>query len=179
MFIKRQRQKQHLSQEQLAEESRLSLRTIQRAESGHRVSFASLRALATVFEIDVDQLEQELYTMDTVIKEYKDYPFLVRFACGRGWFSASRKELKKIELFALFFAVFGATVWSASLVWKLPIGPVPVFELAIGDFFGFAAIGCLFCAYNFSVAIRVGDKYDLWSKLEATQPSGIFGFFKK
>jgi len=47
------------------------------------------------------------------------------------------------------------------------------------DFFGLCAVGCLFSAYSFSVAIRVGDKYDVWSKLEATQPGRMFGFFRK
>ncbi|PCJ43601.1 MAG: hypothetical protein COA71_01650 [SAR86 cluster bacterium] len=46
MYIKELRQKRHLSQEQLAEVSGLSLRTIQRVESGYRVSYASLRAFA-------------------------------------------------------------------------------------------------------------------------------------
>jgi transcriptional regulator with XRE-family HTH domain len=43
MLIKELRQKRLLSQEQLAELCGLSLRTIQRVESGHRIGFASLR----------------------------------------------------------------------------------------------------------------------------------------
>ena len=50
-----------LSQERVAEISGLSLRTVQRLEARHRVSYASLRALAATFEIDVDLLERELY----------------------------------------------------------------------------------------------------------------------
>ncbi|MET0328415.1 MAG: helix-turn-helix transcriptional regulator, partial [Luteimonas sp.] len=41
----------HWSQEQLAELSGLNLRTIQRLESGAKVSTESLRALAAVFEV--------------------------------------------------------------------------------------------------------------------------------
>ena len=44
MPIKELRQKNFLSQEQLAERCSLSLRTIQRVESGNRVGYASLRA---------------------------------------------------------------------------------------------------------------------------------------
>jgi transcriptional regulator with XRE-family HTH domain len=95
MFIKSLRQVKHLSQEELSELSGLSLRTIQRVESGHRVSYASLRALAVAFDINVDELEQELYSMDKIIKEYKDYPFWLRLYLGGGWFAASRSELKK------------------------------------------------------------------------------------
>jgi transcriptional regulator with XRE-family HTH domain len=57
MFIKKIRQAKHLSQESLAELSGLSLRTIQRVESGHRVSYASLRSLAASFDINIDELE--------------------------------------------------------------------------------------------------------------------------
>ena len=45
------REQRRLSQERLAELSGLSLRTIQRLEAGHRVSYASLRALAATIEI--------------------------------------------------------------------------------------------------------------------------------
>ncbi|KGJ90515.1 helix-turn-helix domain-containing protein [Thalassotalea sp. ND16A] len=179
MLIKVLRQKHLLSQELLSEKCGLSLRTIQRVEKGHRVSYASLRALASAFDINVDKLEQELYSMNTVINDYKEYPFWVRFACGRGWFSANRRELHKIEMFALFFSVFAGGVWAGSFLWEFPSGQFPLFNISMANFFGVCAVACLFCAYKFSIAIRVGDKYDLWSKLEATQPSGLFGVFKK
>ena len=44
------------SQEQLAEASGLSVRTIQRIENGQPPSLASAAALARVFDVDVDQL---------------------------------------------------------------------------------------------------------------------------
>lgn len=46
----------HWSQEQLAELSGLNLRTIQRLESGAKVSTESLRALAAVFEVPPESL---------------------------------------------------------------------------------------------------------------------------
>lgn len=175
MFLKALRRKKLLSQEQLAELSGLSLRTIQRVERGHRASYASLRSLAAAVDMDVDILEQEIYAMDKVINEYKDFPFWVRFACGKGWFSASRHELHKIELFALFFSALGCLVWISGFIWELPIIHVPYPGVDMGNFFGLCGVGCLFSAYNLSIAIRVGDKYDVWSKLEATQPGGFFG----
>jgi len=179
MYLKKIRHKLHLSQEQLSEKSGLSLRTIQRIESGHRVSYGTLRALATTINVDVDKLEEELYSMNQVIESYDAYPFWVRFVCGRGWFSASRKELIKIEMFALFFCVFAGCIWGGQFLWPFPTGQFPLFGISMADFFGICSIACLFCAYNFSIAIRVGDKYDLWSKLAETQPKGLFGLFGK
>ncbi len=46
----------HWSQEQLANLSGLNLRTIQRLESGARISTESLRALAAVFEVPAESL---------------------------------------------------------------------------------------------------------------------------
>src|ERR1700730_6699851 len=60
MNLRFMRQRQLLSQELLAETSGLRFKTIQRLEAGHRVSYASLRALAATLEIDVDSLEREL-----------------------------------------------------------------------------------------------------------------------
>ena len=58
MPIRNLRQHQGLSQEQLAEQTGVSLRTIQRAESGQRVGNASLRTLAGFFDVSVDALRQ-------------------------------------------------------------------------------------------------------------------------
>lgn len=78
MLIRKLREDSGLSQERLAEATRLSLRTIQRAEAGHRVSYASLRALAATFDINVDLLERELYAMKTSKDEYIEKPLWVR-----------------------------------------------------------------------------------------------------
>ena len=59
MWVKKFRLQKCWSQEQLAEVSGLSVRTIQRLEKGHPASMESLKALASVFELDVLQLQQE------------------------------------------------------------------------------------------------------------------------
>jgi transcriptional regulator with XRE-family HTH domain len=168
MFIKNLRQVLHLSQEHLAELSGLSLRTIQRVESGHRVSYASLRALAAAFAINVDELEQELYLMDKITKEYKDYPFWLRLYLGSAWFTATRNEFKKTEVFFLIIGFILGGVWLVTSLMDIPI-----YRLAM-----FGSLCSFFGAYNISVSIRVGDKYDVWSRLESTLPKGLFGFFK-
>lgn len=47
------------SQEQLAEFSGLSVRTVQRLEKGDKPSLESLKALASVFEVDINDLTPE------------------------------------------------------------------------------------------------------------------------
>ncbi|MEW6982089.1 helix-turn-helix domain-containing protein [Colwelliaceae bacterium 6471] len=177
MFIKTLRKQKYLSQEQLAEISGLSLRTIQRIESGHRVGYASLRALAKTFELDVDTLEQELYSMDNIHKEYKDFPLWLRLYVGSGWFSASRQELQKVELFFIVMCLLMLSTWLSNVIWLWGTAHSPLLHINIGDLFGYSSIICLVGAYNVSTTIRVGDKYDIWSRLAATQSGKFFGLF--
>jgi transcriptional regulator with XRE-family HTH domain len=60
MAMKALRQERKWSQEQLADFSGLSLRTIQRIESSNKAGYESLRALASAFEIEISALELEL-----------------------------------------------------------------------------------------------------------------------
>ena len=57
MLIQKLRLQRGWSQEQLAELSGLSVRTIQRLERGQPASAESLKAVASVFEIDFSQLK--------------------------------------------------------------------------------------------------------------------------
>lgn len=167
MLIKELRQKKLLSQEQLAELCGLSLRTIQRVESGHRIGFASSRALAAEFNVNVESLEQELYAMEKVSNEFKELPLWLRLYIGRGWFSANREEFKKIELFYLALSAFFLGFWGLNSIFNF--SPEPVGKLLILG--GFCTLDG---AYNVSVTIRAADKYDVWSRLEATLPKRPF-----
>lgn len=62
MLIQKLRLQRGWSQEQLAEVSGLSVRTIQRLERGQPGSLESIKALAAVFETDLDRLKEP--TMD-------------------------------------------------------------------------------------------------------------------
>ncbi|MCX7588093.1 2TM domain-containing protein [Phenylobacterium sp. 58.2.17] len=62
MLIQKLRLQRGWSQEQLAEVSGLSVRTIQRLERGQPGSLESMKALAAVFETDLDRLKEP--TMD-------------------------------------------------------------------------------------------------------------------
>lgn len=132
--------------------SSLSLRTIQRAEAGHRVSFASLRALAATLAIDVDTLERELYAMSRS-SDFAEIPAWVRMLDGKRWFGGagmSRSDLHVVEIFCLGCAV---VVFAGSFL---------VGSHAAAKLLRAAAVLELLCAYVVSVNIRLGDKYRLW-----------------
>ena len=77
MIVKRLREKRNWSQEQLAALSGLSTRTIQRIESGNKASIESLKALASVFEIDISKLQEEIIVIDKTSKEWNKEPLWV------------------------------------------------------------------------------------------------------
>ncbi|ORT52476.1 XRE family transcriptional regulator (plasmid) [Vibrio sp. qd031] len=58
-MVRKYRLKRGWSQEQLAELSGLSIRTIQRIERGHTPSLESQKSLAAVFELSISELQQE------------------------------------------------------------------------------------------------------------------------
>ena len=167
MFVRVLRQRFRLSQEQLAESSGLSLRTIQRVEAGHRISYASLRALADVFEVDVDKLELELYAMDKTSKDFIELPLWVRLMLGRGWVSSSRRELYVTEIILAGLGVLLVALSVANSFWPLIDDPK-------GSTFHTGLLMFLF-AYLTSLCIRVGDKHAAWPLLGNTQPRKFFG----
>lgn len=59
MLIQKLRLKRGWSQQQLAEASGLSVRTIQRLEAGHPANVESLKSLAAVFEVEFATLDPE------------------------------------------------------------------------------------------------------------------------
>lgn len=67
MLIQKLRLKHGWSQQQLAEASGLSVRTIQRIEAGHPASIETLKSLAAVFEVDFSTLNPELTMNPTAV----------------------------------------------------------------------------------------------------------------
>jgi transcriptional regulator with XRE-family HTH domain len=57
--LKKLRLEHHWSQEQLADMSGLNIRTIQRVENGENASLETLKALASVFEINIANSERK------------------------------------------------------------------------------------------------------------------------
>jgi transcriptional regulator with XRE-family HTH domain len=147
------REKKRLSQEHVAESSGLSLRTIQRLEAGHRVSYASIRALAACFEVDADQLERELYALDKSSEDFVEIPRWVRLLSDDRWFAhsrLSRRDARVIEGFLVGLAVilFAVSFLARSAAVSKVLCAGAAFELV--------------CAYLVTVSIRIIDKYNLW-----------------
>jgi transcriptional regulator with XRE-family HTH domain len=155
------REQKFLSQERLAEMSGLSLRTIQRLEAGHRVSYGSLRALAVTLEINVDSLERELYAMNRSMEDFVEIPKWVRLLDGKRWFGGSglsRRDVQVIEALCLACAV---------IVVAMSLMVASNATASVLRACGFVAVGC---AYLVSLNIRLGDTYKLWSRVADAPP---------
>ena len=74
MIVKKLREQKHWSQEQLSILSGISIRTIQRIESGNRASLESLKSLAAVFDTDIETLQKEIIVIDKSTEEWKAKP---------------------------------------------------------------------------------------------------------
>lgn len=72
MLIQKLRLKRGWSQQQLADASGLSVRTIQRLETGHPASTESLKCLAAVFEVDFSTLNPEQAMSSTTDEQEKE-----------------------------------------------------------------------------------------------------------
>lgn len=94
MWVKKFRLQRCWSQEQLAEVTGLSVRTIQRLEKGQPASMESLRALASVFGIDARDLQQE-QAMSTQQPTPADLTAIPADMSTRQWIT--REEEQAIE----------------------------------------------------------------------------------
>jgi transcriptional regulator with XRE-family HTH domain len=159
MLIRKLREDRGISQEQLAEATQLSLRTIQRVEAGHRVSYASLRALAATFDLNVDLLERELYAMNTTKDEYIEKPLWVRLMFGLPSLgSLNRSGLIRHEASLVAYAIFA---YIASFI--VPRVEFLFWSLTTTDALHFSAFSALFVAYIASVTFRLREKFKTWA----------------
>ncbi|TDM06274.1 MAG: transcriptional regulator [Ideonella sp. MAG2] len=146
MILKQLRLSRHLSQEQLAQMSGLSVRTIQRIESGQSPSLESLKCLAAVLEIDVQTLTQEKFIMDKHSDRWQQLPLGLKWLFALNFFSLrpSRKSARNVELIShLFGFVFCC------------LGFISEPALVGG-------VILLANAYLFRLHLWVGDRYGAW-----------------
>jgi transcriptional regulator with XRE-family HTH domain len=161
MSFRSWRERKLLSQERVAEMSGLSVRTVQRLEAGHRVSYASLRALATAFKTDADLLEREFYAVNQPGDEFVEIPRWVRLLHDRLWFGGprpSRRDFLWIEVFCLVAAAVG---FGASFL---------VSQTARASTVRMCAAVPVVCSYVMAVSIRTYDRYKLWPGAENALP---------
>lgn len=153
MILKQLRISRYLSQEQLAEISGLSVRTIQRIESGHNASTESLKCLAAALDVDINVLNQEELMIDKGSDNWKAMSPILK-----GWFIINYLQMRpnratgvRIEvvshIFAFIFCVMGFVYESI---------------LAGGIIF-------LVTAHLFRLLTWQGDKYGIWYDTELSE----------
>ena len=121
--IKKMRLERHWSQEQLAEMSGLSIRTIQRIENGENAGLESLKSLAAVFDTNIadsdkKEEEEQIRKEEEYVQNVKGFYKLLFFAIinliiflwiaindsdSEGWF---------LFLYMLIFWIFGLGAYS-------------------------------------------------------------------
>ena len=127
--IKNMRLERHWSQDQLAEMSGLSIRTIQRIENGENAGLESLKSLASVFEMDIADSDKNA-EIEQVRKE-EEYVQNVK-----GLYKLLAVGI--LSLVAPFIlAISDSSSWEVFLwlllSWAVIIG---IYSLNIFDFFG-------------------------------------------
>jgi len=155
MSVKELRQDRGWSQEELADLSGLSLRTVQRIEATNKAGYASTRAIALAFDIDVAALELEL-AMDKSSSGWKKRPAWVRaIFFGSGRVQMHQRQFVLLEGIAVFagvaFVCIGLFATNGTLAPES--AKVPMLLCASLLFL---------CAYLMSVAVRIGNQYSVW-----------------
>jgi len=156
MVLKRLRKSRNLTQEQLASMSGLNVRTIQRIESGKKAGLETLKSLASVLEVTISTLEQEITVIDKTTEEWKKLPLMFRLnfiGTELGWLGMSKREdwvngEKLIVKFALLFSLVLIIAAFAMGEFKREVFLGPLSLIAV--------------AYGISNVIRTGDQYEIW-----------------
>lgn len=102
MLVQKLRLQRGWSQEQLAEVSGLSVRTVQRIERGQPASLETLKALASVFEIDFADLQTQDPPMPIAATNSREAEEALAFARVR--------DIKRFYLHVLQYIVVIATL---------------------------------------------------------------------
>ncbi len=139
MFVRKLRLQRGWSQEQLAELSGLSVRTIQRLERGQRIGLESLKSLAAVLEIDLMALHED----DAMIQEprltLEEQRVIEQVRDIKGFYSHAVLYVAVVSLLILlnlvgpydyFWALWPALGWGIGLAYH----GICVFE--VSSFFG-------------------------------------------
>ncbi|MEO1080215.1 MAG: helix-turn-helix transcriptional regulator [Pseudomonadota bacterium] len=136
-MVKKLRANHGWSQDQLAAYSGLNVRTVQRVENGQKASLETLKCLASVFEVDVSTLTEEITVIDKSTEAWKRLPW---------WFRANmlgvntRRHVFRIEMGLL---ALGLANWIVS-----------------PNLFGTPLI--FLSAYATGWLLRYGDKHEAW-----------------
>jgi len=137
MIVKKLREQNGWTQEQLAEFCDLNVRTIQRVESGNKASLETLKSLASVFEVNISKLTEEITVIDKESENWKVLPWWFRF----NMFGVYKKRtVVWVELAMVFTGIVSWIILQDS-------------AMATIMFLG---------AYITSWIVRYGDKNNVW-----------------
>lgn len=141
MIVKKLRVERNWSQEQVALFSGLSVRTIQRVESGQSASLETLKSLASVFEVDISKLTEEIKVIDKKSEHWKAQPWWFRI-----WIygSGTRKMQILTELMFLTLTAF-----------------ISIMSYFNPDHLKWALM-MMFGTYVHSKVVSYGDKHQSW-----------------
>ena len=127
--IKKMRLERHWSQDQLAEMSGLSIRTIQRIENGENAGLESLKSLGAVFEINIADSDKKK-EMEQIRKE-EEYVQNIK-----GVYKLLAIAIMSLVV-PLILAISDSSNWTVFLwillSWAVILG---VYSLNVFDFFG-------------------------------------------
>ncbi|KUJ83970.1 helix-turn-helix domain-containing protein [Microbulbifer flavimaris] len=156
MYLKKVRKRRKWTQEQLAELSGLNVRTIQRIESGKKPGLESLKSLASVLEVEISTLEQEIGVIDKSSDEWKKLPLLFRInfiGSEFGWLGMSKREdwVKGEKQVVIFSVIFALGLLAAMVVRG---------EFRLEAFMG--PLWMIVVAYGMANVIRAADRYEVW-----------------
>ncbi|MGB1261806.1 MAG: helix-turn-helix domain-containing protein [Cognaticolwellia sp.] len=148
MYIKKLREEQKWSQDQLASMTGLNIRTIQRIENGKRASIDSIKALAAVFDVSASTIMQEVVTIDKSSKKWQQLPLIFRLnfvGSEIGWLGLSQRKdwlrgEEQVAVFGIVLCLLG------------------FFDNA----FFISGLLMLLIAYLLSFVLRAGDRYSIW-----------------
>lgn len=157
MILKKLRENRKWSQEQLAKMAGLSVRTIQRIEGGNSASLETLKALASVLEVNISTLEQEIVMIDKTTEKWQSLPlwFRLQFIGSEiHWMGMSQRKnwIRAEKLTAIPGVVLFVLGFILRFTGFFDIG----FQLAHGG------VVLLAAAYGLSLITRMGDKYGIW-----------------
>jgi len=127
--IKKMRLERHWSQDQLAEMSGLSIRTIQRIENGENAGLESLKSLAAVFETNIADSDKKV-EMEQIRKEE------AYFQNVKGLYKLLAIAILSLAV-PFILAVNDSSDWNVFLwillSWGVLLG---IYSLNVFDFFG-------------------------------------------
>ena len=127
--IKKMRLERHWSQDQLAEMSGLSIRTVQRIENGEHAGLESLKSLAAVFEINIADSDKNV-EMEQIRKE-EEYIQNIK-----GFYKLLAVAILSLVV-PFILAVSDSSNWNVFLwillSWGVLLG---IYSLNVFDFFG-------------------------------------------